>query len=70
MVTVSERRKPSRSTQAGKRGRHKHNTSRETQAWAAWEREHEAAKPPVWMDAATADALTALRRSLDPWVTP
>lgn len=49
---------PSRSYKAGKRGRHKHATSRETRRW---EREHLLPERPPWMDTATYRRLAELR---------
>ena len=57
---MSERRTPSRSTLAGKRGRHKHATSPETR-----NAEHRLPPRPPWMDDTAYRMLARLRQELD-----
>jgi hypothetical protein len=59
---MSERRPPSRSSKAGRRGRHKTATSHETRVW---NNQFLIPARPVWMDEATYRKLAALRRELE-----
>jgi hypothetical protein len=58
---MSERRSPSASARAGKRGRHKHADSRETQRWNA---DHLVPPRPEWMSLETYRRLAELRERL------
>lgn len=58
---MSSSRKPSRSYKAGKRGRHKHANSHETQKWNA---EQLLPEQPSWMTLEAYRALAKLRRGL------
>jgi hypothetical protein len=58
---MTERTPASRSTRAGRRGRHKHQSSAETQRW---NREHLIPEKPEWMTPDTYRALAKLREQL------
>jgi hypothetical protein len=58
---MTERVPPSRSTEAGRRGRHKRRGSPETRRW---DRERVVPPRPPWMDEAVYRALVEVREQL------